>query len=406
MRGAALAAIRPMLTARLAEIASAPAEAFKLTEAAEIEYKDAPVARLGKGAQWMMPRTELIGAVEAEASERQPALARIEEWVRGEIGRVLPTHAKLAFAKSGEALEGLLRGLAFRILESGAAIDLRTDESAPRLNPEQREALKAAGIRVGRVAAYAPDAQKPAAQRMIAILKAVESSTEYPLAPEGAGSFGLDGTWPEPALAANGYLRFGRRAVRADLAERLGWELAKRRKDAGKAVFEIPIDLASVISCPAEDWPTVLKGFGIAPAEKNPETGAVTLWRYVARARPDTEDRPARRPPRADTAAPAPEGAPRPDRRPKDRPEGRRPEGRADGRQDGRPDRRPDNRRPAPPPQPERRSKPIDPDSPFAALAALLPPPKAAKPARPQKQRPPKPETARAPGAFRYRPFR
>ncbi|MDP3460464.1 MAG: helicase-related protein, partial [Hyphomonas sp.] len=222
VRGAALAAIRPMLTARLAEIATAPAEAFKLTEAAEIEYKDAPVARLGKGAQWMTPRTELIGAVEAEASERQPALARIEEWVRGEIGRVLPTHAKLAFAKSGEALEGLLRGLAFRILESGAAIDLRTDESAPRLNPEQREALKAAGIRVGRVAAYAPDAQKPAAQRMIAILKAVESATEYPLAPEGAGSFGLDGTWPEPALAANGYLRFGRRAVRADLAERLG----------------------------------------------------------------------------------------------------------------------------------------------------------------------------------------
>jgi ATP-dependent RNA helicase SUPV3L1/SUV3 len=401
VRSAALAAIRPMLAGRLAEIASAPAEAFKLTEAAEIEYKDAPVARLGKGAQWMTPRTELIGAVEAEAAERQPALARIEEWVRGEIGRVLATHAKLAFAKSGEALEGLLRGLAFRILESGAAIDLRTDESAPRLNPEQREALKSAGIRVGRVAAYAPDAQKPAAQRMIAILKAVESSTEYPLAPEGAGSFGLDGTWPEPALAANGYLRFGRRAVRADLAERLGWELAKRRKDAAKAVFEIPIDLASVISCPAEDWPAVLKGFGIAPAEKNPETGAVTLWRYVARARPDAEDRPARRPPRADTATPNPEGAPRRDRRPKDRPEGRSEHGSV-----ARPDRRPDNRRPTPPPQPERRAKPIDPDSPFAALAALLPPPKPAKPARPQKQRPPKTETARAPGAFRYRPFR
>ncbi|MDP1556933.1 MAG: helicase-related protein, partial [Hyphomonas sp.] len=58
VRGAALAAIRPMLTARLAEISTAPAEAFKLTEAAEIEYKDAPVARLGKGAQWMTPRTE------------------------------------------------------------------------------------------------------------------------------------------------------------------------------------------------------------------------------------------------------------------------------------------------------------------------------------------------------------
>lgn len=400
VRGAALAAVRPMLSARLAEIAGAPADAFKLTEAAEIEYKDAPVARLAKGQQWMTPRTELLGAVEAEAAERQAALTRIEEWVRGEIGRVLPTHAKLAFAKTGEALEGVLRGLAFRILESGASVDLRTDESAPRLNPEQREALKTAGIRAGRVAAYAPDAQKPAAQKMIAILKAVESSTEYPLAPEGAGSFGLDGTWPEAALAANGYLRFGRRAVRADLAERLGWELAKRRKDAGKAVFEIPIDLASVISCPSEDWPAVLKGFGIAPAEKNPETGAVTLWRYVARARPDTEEKPQRRPPRADAGAAKPEGTPRPERRPENRPD-RRPE-QASGRK---PDRRPDNRRGAAPAPPERRAKPVDPNSPFAALAALLPPPKPEKPPRPPRQKKPQAE-ARAPGAFRYRPFR
>ena len=391
VRGAALAAVRPMLTARLAEIAAAPADAFKLTEAAEIDYKDAPVARLAKGQQWMTPRAELIGAVEAEAPERQAALARIEEWVRGEIGRVLPTHARLAFAKSGEALEGLLRGLAFRILESGAAVDLRTEDAAPRLNPEQREALKAAGIRVGRVAAYAPDAQKPAAQRMIAILKAVESSTEYPLAPEGAGSFGLDGTWPEAALAANGYLRFGRRAVRADLAERLGWELAKRRKEAGKAMFEIPIDLASVVSCPADDWPAVLKGFGIAPAEKNAETGAVTLWRYVARARPEGDAKPPRRHP-----APKPEGTPAEARPP---------------RQDRRPARRPDrqaDRKPGgnPPARHEPRARPVDPNSPFAALAALLPPPKPARPPRPKKSGKPRDPAARTPDAFRYRPFR
>lgn len=382
VRGAALAAIRPLLSQRLAEIAAAPAEAFKLTEAAEIEYKGAPVARLAKGSQWMLPRTELIGAIESEAAERQPALARIEGWVRAEVGRVLPAHAGLAYAKSGETLEGVLRGLAFRILESGAAVDLRADENSPRLSPEQREALKAVGVRAGRVAAYVPDAQKPAAQKMIAILKAIDTSTEYPLAPEGAGSFALDGTWPEEALVANGYLRFGRRAVRADLAERLGWELSKRRKDAGKAVFEIPIDLASVVSCPAEDWPAVLKGFGIAPAEKHPETGAVTLWRFIARARPDTEDRPARREraPKA-ASAPAHAGGPRPPRE----------------------DRRPNSPRP---PQPERRAKPVDPNSPFAALAALLPPPKPPKPAPKKQRRPDRPKQDAADAAFRYRPFR
>jgi len=383
VRGAALAAIRPLLSQRLAEIVSAPAEEFKLTEAAEIEHKGAPVACLAKGAHWMSPRIELIGAVEAEASERQPALARIEGWARSEIGRILPTHAGLAYAKSGETLEGVLRGLAFRILESGASVDLRTDENSPRLSPEQREALKAIGVRAGRVAAYAPDAQKPAAQKIIAILKAIDSSTEYPLAPEGAGSFALDGTWPDEALVANGYLRFGRRAVRADLAERLGWELSKRRKDAGKAVFEIPIDLASVVSCPSEDWPAVLKGFGIAPAEKNAETGAVTLWRFIARARPDTEDRPPRRD-RAPKVAPAPASAATSGRPPRD-------------------DRRPKGPRP---PQPERRAKPVDPNSPFAALAALLPPPKPPKPPHKKQRRPDKPKQDAADAAFRYRPFR
>ena len=125
---------------------------------------------------------------------------------------------------------------------------------------------------------------------MIALLRAVESGAPFSLAPEGAGSFALDGTWPDEALHANGYLRFGRRAVRADLAERLGWEISKRRKDAGKNVFAIPIDLASMVSCPADDWPAVLKGFGLAPAEKDKETQAVLTWRYAARARPELLD--------------------------------------------------------------------------------------------------------------------
>ena len=239
VRGAALAAIRPMLSQRLTEIAGAPSDAFKLTEGAEIDFKGAPIARLMKGASWIAPRVELIGAVEVEPAERAPALSRVEDWLKGDIARILPTHAKLASGETGAGLEGMARGLAFRILESGAAIDLRADDPPARITPEQREALKASGIRAGRVAVHAPDAQKPAAQRVIAILKAVASGTEYPLAPEGAGSFALDGTWPEEALAANGYLRFGRRAVRADLAERLGWEIAKRRKDGDHRAVEL-----------------------------------------------------------------------------------------------------------------------------------------------------------------------
>ncbi len=418
VRGAALAAIRPMLSQRLGEITAAVAEAFTLTGAAEIEFRDEPVARLLRGAAWISPRLELIGALEVEPAERQPALQRVEAWLKGEIARILPTHAKLASGETGAGLEGLARGLAFRILETGAAVDLRNDDPPPRLTQEQRDALKAAGLRAGRVAVHAPDAQKPAAQRTIAILKAVAGGVDYPLAPEGAGSFPLDGTWPEEALAANGYLRFGRRAVRADLAERLGWEISKRRKDAGKNAFGIPIDLASMVSCPADDWPAVLKGFGLAPAEKDKETEAVTLWRYAARARPD--DGPSARPPRVDrpkNERPQGERAPgeQQGRSPPERPAGRGPRSEGRGGQHGDrrggerrggdrpPDNRPDNRhgnRSAPP---SRRA--ADPDSPFAALAALLPPPKPPRPPKPKKPRNDKPAAEPASTGFVYKPF-
>ncbi|KCZ88402.1 putative helicase [Hyphomonas jannaschiana VP2] len=395
VRGAAAAAIRPMLLKRLAEIAGAPSDAFTLADDGSIEHGGAPVARLLKGASWMSPRVDLIGATETEPHDREPARARIEEWLRAELARVLPVHWKLSEEKSGEALDGLPRGLAFRVLESGAAVDLRSDDQSVRLTPEQREALKGIGIRAGRVAAHVPDAQKPAAQRMIAILRAVFAGEAFPLAPEGAGSFPLDGTWPEEALAANGYLRFGKRAVRADLAERLGWELSKRRREAGKSAFAVPIDLASVVSCPADDWPAVLKGFGLAPAEKDKETGAVTLWRYSARSRPD-------------------ESAGRPPRRDGGQGQGKRPDKRggnsADNRGGGKGGPRRDSQQRGGGHQSRQRQP--DPNSPFAALAALLPPePPPKKKRKPKKKGGPKPDTGARAGAgtesgFTYTPFR
>jgi ATP-dependent RNA helicase SUPV3L1/SUV3 len=153
--------------------------------------------------------------------------------------------------------------------------------------------------------------------------------------------------------------------VRADLAERLGWEISKRRREADKPAFELPAELASVVSCPGEEFPAIVKGFGLAPAEKDPETGVVTLWRYLSRnrqdgpprGRPGTRDNKPGAPPRG-------KGGPR--KGPK-----------------GPPKRGPQQRQP-------------DPDSPFAALASLLPPPPPPKPKKKKKQpaKAPSPEAA------------
>ncbi|RIJ23924.1 helicase [Henriciella barbarensis] len=362
VRSAAITALGPILAERLGQIAGAPGEAFALSDTGTITWKGEEIARLKPGPDWLSPRLELIGAEDAEAHRREAALKRADEWLGEELKRVLPTHAKLKLGETGTELQGMARGLAFRLLESGAAIDLREESPPPHVSKEEREALKAAGLRTGRVAAHVPDAQKPAAQRMIAILQASQSDKGQRVAPEGAGSFELDGAWDDAELHAQGYLRFGKRAVRADLAERLGWEISKRRKEADKPAFELPAELASVISCPGEEFPAVVKGFGLAPAEKDPETGAVTLWRYLSRNRQDG-------PPRGKRPQSGPKG--------KDGP----PKHAKSGNSKGRPQR--GGGRPAP--------RQPDPDSPFAALASLLPPPPPAP--KPKKKKPKKAKT-------------
>ena len=139
------------------------------------------------------------------------------------------------------------------------------------------------------------------------------------------------------------------------------------------------------MSCPADDWPAVLKGFGLAPAEKDKETDAIVLWRYASRARP--EGRPEGGRPQGGRNQTAGGRGPKGPRGPKPQGGG----GRA-------------NSRGAPP------SRQPDPDSPFAALAALLPEPKPAASKPKKKKRKPKPRAeAAAAGAadssFEYKPF-
>ncbi|MEM7493748.1 MAG: helicase-related protein [Pseudomonadota bacterium] len=374
LRHAAIQALAPEIAQRLKLIAGAPEMALKIDEKAQIVWNGAAVAKLITGPHWLAPGAKLIGAEEAEQHQKDAATMRLNEWLGSEIQKRLPTHFKLKFSADDLGLEGLARGLAFRLLEAGAACDLRNEDGSLHPSHEDRTKLKEIGIRSGRIAAHVPDAQKPASQRLIAVLQELGDGRSRKVAPEGAGSFELDGTWPDEDLASQGYLRFGKRAVRADLAERLGWELSKRRKEAGKATFEIPPDLASIVSCPLEDFHNVLKGFGVVPAEKDTETGAVKLWRFQSRARLEEQKQRRENRPQRKSRNERPQSGNRPTRGKGDKGGKGKPRHQGGGR--GRSAQR----------QP-------DPNSPFAALAALLPEkPKAV----PKKKRKPKPKVKAA----------
>ncbi len=98
------------------------------------------------------------------------------------------------------------------------------------------------------------------------------------------------------------------RAIRADLAERLVGLLAQIRRGSETSAFAVPAELAAQIGCPAADFPAVLRGLGLKPAEKDRETGAVKLWRFPAQRSPKHAAKLGRngQPPRA--PAPPPSG--------------------------------------------------------------------------------------------------
>ncbi len=382
VRNAAVQALGPILTQRLTDISTALPNAFGLNDYAQITFDGHPIARVIKGHDWLSPRTELIGADETPTELREQARKRTQDWLIDYAERQLPAMTALKKQLNTIELPGSARGLAYRVLEAGSAVDLRQDDPPPRLSAEEREALKGWGIRAGRVAAYAPETTKPAQQALIARLMSVFSDDTAMIAPAGAGSFPADESWTDLALNAQGYLRFGKRAIRADLAERLAWEIDKRRKEAGKNFFELPAELASIVSCPGDVFGDVLRGFGLVPAENDEETGAVKAWKFKSRANP--AGRPDRRP-----RKPAPQGEAG-----ERRPAGARHAGEKGGK---RPPRGGDaGKKPAKVRSAERaEARKNDPDNPFAALAALLPEDPKPKPKKKKpKAKKPKPEAA------------
>ena len=385
VRNAAVQALGPILIQRMNDICQALPNAFGVNDYAQITFAEQPIARVIKGHDWLSPRVELIGADDAATDLREKTRKKAEDWLNEYVQRLLPALTALKKQLNEIELPGNARGLAYRVLEAGACIDLRHDDPPLRLQAEEREALKGWGIRTGRVAAYAPETTKPAQQALIARLISVFTEDKAMIAPAGAGSFNIGDDWSEVTLHAQGYIKFGPRAIRADLAERLAWEIDKRRKEAGKNFFEIPAELASVVSCPADAFVEALKGLGLVPAEHDEETKAVKAWKYKAKARPDgAPNRRPRRPSTGDKSGERPARA-----RGADSKGGNRPK-RDDTQKSG-------NRKTFAATKAEARKS--DPDNPFAALASLLPPAPAPKPKKPKKKKPKQTKIEAAPEA-------
>ncbi|UWQ17200.1 helicase-related protein [Jannaschia sp. M317] len=421
VRQAATQALRPEFHLRADRFYNAPDTEMDFTEQGGLMWGDQAVGKLVKGSEALKPAVEAFVDDEAGPEVMQKVTRRLQHFIDRKVAAGFDP--LLAMSRD-EAVTGVARGFAFRMLE-GLGVLPRQDVSqeVKDLDQDARGQLRKHGVRFGQFTVFQQLLLKPAPTRLRLVLWSLwQGLDEFPESPppglvtvpkvEGA---------PEGYYVNAGYRLSGARAIRIDMLERLADMIRTQDSRGG---FEATADMLSITGMTLEQFADLMEGLGYnaekgerpkvkpaatppvadegaAPAvseETEADAAPTEASAPEAEAEAVTEAQPTAEPaPEADT--PAPEAAPeaeaapeletfytftwaprrqnnrgprrdgqgdRPQRsgKPGGKPRGDKGKGGKRGPKDG--DRGPKTYEAKP-----RREKAIDPDNPFAALAAL-----------------------------------
>ena len=396
---------------------------------AVIRWNGAPIGKLVGTEDVLAPRVVLLADEQLTGVARDKVQARLDRW----IGHQIDLHAKpLRDLATAQGVEGLARGVAFRLLENLGTVERKDVASDIRgLEQDARAGLRRLGVRFGFYHVFVPALLKPAPAGLVMLLWAVKNDrldadgVGEVLAALAAGrtSFpAIDGV-EDTVYRLGGYRRMGAKAVRIDMLERLADMIrpaAQWRHDPAKPAkrpegawdgqgFMATAPMLSILGATHDDMAVILrelgyrgesmleadvvdklaqwdrKGDGLTPEPKvdslqlkaeTPEPDAVSPAGSVM---PNAENAPSSAESGQQTAVASPEPEAEPKRvdiwrqQRTDRP-ARQNRDRKPARNDKpkRGETRPEKPRETPPVRRTKPApKPIDPDNPFAALAGL-----------------------------------
>jgi ATP-dependent RNA helicase SUPV3L1/SUV3 len=244
-----------------------------------VRWLGAPVAQLAASEDWLKPRAVLLADEQLTGPTRDRVVMRIERFV----GHVIETHLKaLIDLAAADQLQGFARGLAFRLVESGGAVERRTiAEDMKTLDQTARSALRRLGVRFGFHYVFLPALIKPQPAEIVTLLWALKNDA---LGLPGYGepvqllAAGRTSFVPNPAVQADfyrlaGFAVLATRIVRFDILERLAdqirpalyWkEGVEARPEAafGKGAFFVTPGMMSILGATHDDMAAVLQALG------------------------------------------------------------------------------------------------------------------------------------------------
>ena len=215
LRQAALRAVAPEIGRRLKVLAKEQDAGFALDADGTVRWQGEIAARI-TNEDVFHPHVALVGDL-GDAAARDAAQKRVEIWLTEEAGRALRDLKRLKRAVDDGVLSGLVRGIAWRIVEAGGVVpraEVQADLAV--LSPEDRKSLGKFAIRIGTHAVWLPSMLKPRAMAFSQAFVGRHAGRAL----KGEGLLDLRGDKPTPkALAAFGRQIVGRFTVPVDLLE-------------------------------------------------------------------------------------------------------------------------------------------------------------------------------------------
>ncbi len=259
LRQAAFAALRPEFHLRADRFYNAPDTEFDLTEQGGLMWGDQAIGKLVAGAEPPKPTAEAFVDEEAGPEVIQKVQRRLQHFIDR---RIAAQFEPLLAMSRDEAIGGLARGVAFRLLESfGVVPRSEIADDIKSLDQDARGLLRKHGVRFGQFTIFMPLLLKPAPTRLRLVLWGLQSGLDsFPESPPpGLVTIPHETDQPDGYYAMSGYRPAASRAIRIDMLERLADMLRSQDTRGG---FEGTADMLSITGLTLDQFADLMGGLG------------------------------------------------------------------------------------------------------------------------------------------------
>jgi ATP-dependent RNA helicase SUPV3L1/SUV3 len=290
LNAAAQKALASEIEGRARRVHEAVDEAFVLANDGIIRWLGEPIGKIAAGEKLLEPRASVLADEQLTGPLLEMVQRRLDLWLAQHVKKLL---GPLIEIEKGEGLEGIARGIGFRIAESLGVLErAQVAEDVKNMPQEARAALRKLGVRFGAYHLYVPALMRPAPRAFAAQLWALRnggveanSQVEVPhLAASGRTSFIAEKDLPKGFYRAAGFHICGDRAVRVDILERLA-DLIRPAVSyrpgtspgepppgaADSDGFVVTVAMTSLAGCAGESFASILRSLGyVSESRKGP----------------------------------------------------------------------------------------------------------------------------------------